>query len=225
MTRQLLIMAKQPVAGTTKTRLCPPLTPAQAADLYAALLRDTVALARAAAAQDATLCPAIAYAPATARSYFRDLAPDLDALAQAGADLGARLDHVLTQSLAAGHAAVAAMASDCPTLPVARIGQAFARLDDDADVVLGPGDDGGYYLIAVKQPQPAILRPVQMSTPHVLADTLALAQAAGLRVALLDAWPDVDTVDDVRALARALVQLPGDVAPATRAALSGLEPA
>ena len=60
MTRQLLVMAKQPTAGTTKTRLCPPLTPAQAADLYAALLCDTLALARAAAALDATLCPAIA---------------------------------------------------------------------------------------------------------------------------------------------------------------------
>ena len=139
-----------------------------------------------------------------------------------GADLGARLDHVLTQSLAAGHAAVAAIASDSPTLPVARIGQAFARLDDGAEVVLGPGDDGGYYLIALKQPQPAILRPVQMSTPHVLADTLALAHAAGLRVALLEAWPDVDTVDDVKALARALAHLPGDVAPATRAVLDGL---
>ena len=211
MTRQLLVMAKQPTAGTTKTRLCPPLTPAQAADLYAALLCDTLALARAAAALDATLCPAIAYAPAAARGYFRDLAPALGAL-----------DHVLTQSLAAGHAAVAAIASDSPTLPVARIGQAFARLDDGAEVVLGPGDDGGYYLIALKQPQPAILRPVQMSTPHVLADTLALAHAAGLRVALLEAWPDVDTVDDVKALARALAHLPGDVAPATRAVLDGL---
>ena len=99
------------------------------------------------------------------------------------------------------------MDSDSPNLPSDYLRQAFERLNG-ADVVLGPTRDGGYYLIGMNQPQPHLLRQVQMSTPHVLADTLKLAQARGLTVSLLPAWYDVDTIAD-------LVQLDGEIAGAS----------
>ena len=87
------------------------------------------------------------------------------------------------------------MSSDSPTLPAGYLAGAFDVLAwDEADVVLGPCDDGGYYLIGLGLPQPRLLQEVSMSTPHVLRDTLALAAAAGLRVALLSPWYDIDVV-------------------------------
>jgi len=222
MTRRLVVIAEQPIPGATKTRLCPPLTPDQAADLYSALLLDTLDLARRAQSVDDSLHLAIAYTPMDAAAYFSQLAPDFELLFQEGPDLGARLHHVLSLSLAMGHLQVAAIGSDSPVLPAAFIGQAFDHLEAGADVVLGPAEDGGYYLIAMSQPQPTILLPVQMSTPQVLSDTLALAEQAGLRVTLLPTWPDVDTMADVRLLVRLLNQLSAEHAPATRAALQTL---
>jgi glycosyltransferase A (GT-A) superfamily protein (DUF2064 family) len=109
------------------------------------------------------------------------------------------------------------MDSDSPTLPATSLLAAFAHLASDADVVLGPCDDGGYYLIGLKQPAPRLLREVQMSTPHVVADTLALAAAEGLRVKLLPAWYDVDDVAALVRLVAELAQVPADVARQTRA--------
>jgi hypothetical protein len=114
--------------------------------------------------------------------------------------LGERLDHLLSDALAGGAHRAVVMDSDSPTLPQAYLSEALARLEL-ADVVLGPTRDGGYYLIGLKQPQPQLLRQVQMSTPHVLTDTLALAEASGLTVSLLPAWYDVDTITDLRQLA------------------------
>ena len=112
------------------------------------------------------------------------------------------------------------MNSDGPTLPAAHLERAFVALRDGADVALGPSADGGYYLIGVKQPAPRLLRGVRMSTPTVLADTLALAAEYGLRVELLPAWYDVDEAADLARLTRELAAAPLEVAPCTRAFLS-----
>jgi hypothetical protein len=93
------------------------------------------------------------------------------------------------------------MDSDSPTLPPAYVAQAFTLLDGDADAVFGPCRDGGYYLVGMKRPLPALLREVQMSTPTVLADTLAIAARDGVRVALLPEWYDVDTGEELAHLA------------------------
>jgi uncharacterized protein len=188
----LLVVAKQPVAGQTKTRLCPPLSPAQAADLYECFLRDTLDVMR---KVTGVQC-AIGFLPENAYSYFRQLAPDMELTCQHGASLGERLDHLLTEVLASGSQRAVVMDSDSPTLPVEYISRAFDQLAD-ADVVLGPTRDGGYYLIGMKQPQPHLLHQVQMSTPHVLADTLGLAKATGLTVSLLPTWYDIDTIADL----------------------------
>jgi hypothetical protein len=192
----LLVVAKQPAPGQTKTRLCPPLTPTQAAELYACFLQDTLDSMR----KVPDVERVIGYLPDDAQDYFSRLAPDMNLACQRGASLGERLDHLLSDALAGGAHRAVVMDSDSPTLPQAYLSEALARLEL-ADVVLGPTRDGGYYLIGLKQPQPQLLRQVQMSTPHVLTDTLALAEASGLTVSLLPAWYDVDTITDLRQLA------------------------
>lgn len=200
--RSLLVVAKRPAAGQTKTRLCPPLTAEAAAALYECFLRDTLDIMR---AVPGATC-GIGYLPEAAVNYFRALAPDMALAPQRGANLGERLDHLLTDALDAGAQQAVVMDSDSPTLPAAYVAEAFVRLDGPDDVVLGPCDDGGYYLIGLKRPQPRLLREVQMSTPFVVRDTLALARELGLRAALLPTWYDVDTAAE---LDRLRVELAG----------------
>jgi uncharacterized protein len=188
----LLVVAKQPVPGQTKTRLCPPLSFAQAAELYECFLRDTLDVMR----QVNGVHCVIGFLPEDAQSYFGQLAPDMELISQFGASLGERLDHLLSRVLMNGSQRAVVMDSDSPTLPVEYISQAFNQLSH-TDVVLGPTRDGGYYLIGMKQPQSHLLRQVQMSTPHVLVDTLALAESTGLTVSLSPTWHDVDTITDL----------------------------
>ena len=215
----LLVVAKQPAPGQTKTRLCPPLKPKQAAELYDCFLRDTLAAIRGVPGVQRV----IGFLPEDAEAYFQQLAPDMGLVCQRGASLGERLDNLLTGALANGSRSAVVMDSDSPTLPAAYISQAFQLLKA-ADVVLGPTRDGGYYLIGLKQPQPHLLRRVQMSTPRVLEDTLALAKASGLVVSLLPAWYDVDTIADLHHLAGEIAGPDANgSAPATRAWLAQLE--
>jgi len=198
----LLVVAKQPAPGQTKTRLCPPLTPTQAADLYDCFLRDTLDTMR----KVPGLQRMIGFLPEDAQGYFNQLAPDMGLVCQRGESLGERLDHLLTDAMTTGSQRAVVMDSDSPTLPAAFISQAFEQLTE-LDVVLGPTQDGGYYLIGLRQPQPHLLRQVQMSTPYVLSDTLELAKATGLVVSLLPVWYDVDTIADLHHLDRELARM------------------
>jgi rSAM/selenodomain-associated transferase 1 len=211
--RALIVVAKRPRAGQTKTRLCPPLSPQQAAELYACFMVDTLALMTEVDSVD----PVIAYAPHTDETYFRELAGTaFSLLPQVGDSLGVRLNHVLNRCLAMGYDQVVVMNSDSPHMPPQHLREAFAQLEEAAvDVVLGPTDDGGYYLIGLKRPCPPLFD-VTMSTPTVLQETLALARAEGLGTACLPAWYDVDTVHDLQRLINELADLPPDVAVATR---------
>ena len=106
-------------------------------------------------------------------------------------------------------------------LPLATLQQAFRTLDDPAvDVVIGPCDDGGYYLIGLKAPCSALFREVTMSTATVRADTQQRAQEHGLRVVCLPTWYDVDTYKDLLRLREALAAHPDHPARHTRAFLS-----
>jgi hypothetical protein len=215
--KALLVVAKRPEPGQAKTRLSPPLTAQQAADLYEAFLCDTLHLIR----RVPGVRPILAYLPDEAAGYFRSLAPDFDLLPQRGADLGARLDHALTHCLTHGFRQAVIMDSDSPTLPAAYLVRAFAALEA-ADVVLGPCDDGGYYLIGLKRPAPRLLRQVKMSTPDVVRDTLALAAAENLSVAQLPAWYDVDTASDLERLRAELAAIPSWRAPHSHQLLTAL---
>ena len=198
-------MAKRPVAGSTKTRLVPPLTPVDAARIYECFLLDALDLAR--SVPNAT--PLVAIWPAGSENYFGELGPDIHQVLQVGDSLDERLDHVLRVCLENRFDHVVAINSDSPTLPRSRVDDAFAALaDDQVDMVLGPADDGGYYLIGWKRAMSEVVRGVEMSTPRVLDDTLELASRAGIRVSLIGSWYDVDTAADLGRLDRELREAP-----------------
>jgi hypothetical protein len=218
--RALMVVAKQPAPGQTKTRLSPPFNGEQASALYECFLKDTLEIIRA-ARQQIAFEPIITYLPPGAEGYFGALAPDFGLLLQQGADLSERLNHATTHCLTHGFDQAVIMDSDSPTLPAACLVQAFAALDNPGvDVCFGRCDDGGYYLIGLKRPAPPLFLSVTMSTPTVAEDTLDRARAAGLNVELLPTWFDIDYADDLKRLARDLRALPDVLAPHTRAFLS-----
>lgn len=104
----------------------------------------------------------LVYLPARAEDYFRGLAPDMALSPQRGADLGERLEHLLAAALEGGAQKAVVIGSDSPTLPAAYIVQVFTLLDTH-QLVLGPCDDGGYYLIRLTEPQPRLVREVTLS--------------------------------------------------------------
>jgi rSAM/selenodomain-associated transferase 1 len=212
MKRALLVVCKKPAPGQTKTRLAPPLSPEHAAELYECFLRDSLEVARAVPGVTRILV----YLPQDQGDYFDRLAPDFERIPQEGATLGERLDHALTRCLSGGFDQAVIMDSDSPTLPSSYVSRAFDELGN-VDVVVGPCEDGGYYLIGMTRPQPHLLREVAMSTPNVTRNTLALAAEESLRVALLPTWYDIDTVRDWERLVEELCGATNGIAPHTRA--------
>jgi len=198
--RALVIMAKRPVAGAVKTRLTPFLTPQQAADLYEQMLVDTIE--RCGARADCTVI--IGVDDSSSVPYFSTIAPECRQLEQDGETLGHRLDAVLSSCIEDGFDEAYAIGSDSPDLPAGHLTQAFELLGDaDNDVVLGPTDDGGYYLIGWKRRWRQMVTEVVMSTPTVLADTLVQADLLTARVALAPGWYDVDSAQDIGRLCAA----------------------
>lgn len=208
----LIVVAKRPAPGQTKTRLSPPLTPELASALYECFLLDTLDHVR----RVKNTQHVIAYLPHEEQEYFQRFAPNFELIPQEGYDLGERLDNALTCYLARGYKRVVIMDSDSPTLPSDYLAQAFESLSDGADVTLGPCDDGGYYLIGIKKTSPRLLREVRMSTPTVATETIALAEHDGLRVRLLPTWYDVDDATSLMRLTKELESLDSQVAIRTR---------
>lgn len=215
--RALMVVAKQPAPGQTKTRLTPALTGEQASALYECFLLDTLDIIRTACAQ-LDITPIIAYLPQEGEGYFRQIAPDFELLLQEGSDLSERLHHATTRCLTQGYDRAVIMDSDSPSLPAAHLVEAFAAVDA-ADVSLGACEDGGYYLIGLRKPAPSLFLTVTMSTDHVTADTLERAAQAGLSVHLLPVHYDIDYVSDLKRLTEELSQLPDQIAAHTRAFL------
>lgn len=206
----LIVVAKRPAPGKTKTRLSPPLTPELASALYECFLFDTLDQMR----QVNDALHVIAYLDEC--DYFQRLAPDFELIPQEGEDLGERLDRALTSYLSRGYQRVVIMDSDSPTLPPVYLSHAFHALSDGADVVLGPCDDGGYYLIGLRKPAPRLLREVHMSTPAVAAETIALAKEENLNLVTLPTWYDVDDADSLSRLRQEFEALHPSMAAYTR---------
>jgi rSAM/selenodomain-associated transferase 1 len=177
------------------------------------MLTDTLGTVRATGA-DPWLC----FTPVEARERLGRLAPGFGLLAQGPGDLGDRLAACLAALLATGVDRVTIVGADTPHVPITSYQRAFALLDQ-ADVVLGPALDGGYYLVAAKAARPELFVGIPMGTEVVLTETLARATAAGLVVALLPPLRDLDMVEDLAAALDA-GELAG--APATLAATKGL---
>ena len=191
----LLIFAREPVLGRVKTRLAAGIGPAAALAVYRELLALTAA-AVAAAQVPATVW--LAEAPAGADAALpRPEWPGLPWRVQPPADsLGARMAHAFGEAFGEGAGRVAIIGTDCPGLSGALLTRAFEQLLTH-DIVLGPADDGGYYLLGMNKLEVELFQNKSWSTAAVLPDTLADAARLGLRVALLPQLHDVDSAADL----------------------------
>ncbi len=213
-------MAKAPRPGFCKTRLTPPLSAEQACELSRAFLHDITSNLFA-AARHAPITPVVAYAPAGDAALFDGIvAPGTRLLLADGTGdmppgvtgFGRCLLQAVRTLLAEGFSSVCVLNADSPTLPTAHLVQAANLLADaGADAVLGPAEDGGYYLLGMRAAQAGLFTDISWSTDAVAGQTRARAEAAGLAMAELPMWYDVD---DAAALRRLLAdaEAPGSLA-------------
>jgi len=219
----LAVMTKAPQAGRVKTRLVPPLTPEQAAELNKCFLRDTAAAISSACSRSETAtgaCGIAVYTPVGAESAYTDILPaDFSLLPQRGEKFGERLYFAVEDLFDCGFESVCLIDSDSPTVPAENFQQAveLLRMSEDR-VVLGPSDDGGYYLIGVKKPHRHLFDQIDWSTERVLIQTMQRATEIGLELKLLPTGYDVDDGVSLQRLRRELLAntTSADAAPHTR---------
>ncbi|HUA56507.1 MAG TPA: TIGR04282 family arsenosugar biosynthesis glycosyltransferase [Candidatus Sulfotelmatobacter sp.] len=207
------VMAKAPAVGRVKTRLVPPLSLDEAAALGGCFLRDVTANI-ALAGRSAPIDGFVAYAPAGSEALFESVIEpgtgfvlaDGSPSMPAGVDgFGRCLLHAVQGLLARGYGAVCLVNSDGPTLPTAFLVEAATALAVPGDrLVLGPADDGGYYLIGMKQAHAPVFAAIDWSTERVTSQTRDRADAIGLDTVMLRSWFDVDDVASLRLLVDAL---------------------
>lgn len=199
----IAIMAKAPFPNKVKTRLTPPLSPFEASSLYHSFLLDKIEQVK--CIDEA--CIFIAYTPESSESFFRNIIPPgFSLINQEGKDLGERLINVSYELFAMGAEKVVLLDSDTPNLPADHIREGLSRLNE-TDVVLGPCEDGGYYLIGMRNFIPEIFSMIPWSTALVTEFTLRKVHELGLTVSMLPGWYDVDTGKDLRRLMRDLESL------------------
>lgn len=215
----LAVMIKAPRAGISKTRLVPPLSHEEAAELSVSFLCDTAAniaevcAAHQAAAHKGRIDAVAAYTPIGAETAFDELLPQGFALLpQRGDSFGERLFYVAADLLGLGYESCCLIDSDSPTLPRALLTAAIEELSRPGErVVLGPADDGGYYLIGLRRAHRRLFEEINWSTAEVAAQTIARAREINLDVALLPAWYDVDDAQTLRRLSVELFDTPPHV--------------
>ena len=208
-------MTKAPQAGQVKTRLVPPLTPEEAAELNKCFLRDTVAAISSACShrpvgdegKTARAVGIAVYTPVGAESAYTDILPaDFSLLPQRGDEFGERLYFAVEDLFKCGFESVCLIDSDSPTVPAENFAEAVELLSTIEDrVVLGPSDDGGYYLIGVKKPHRHLFEQIDWSTERVLNQTIQRATEIGLEVKLLPTGYDVDDAASLRRLCNELL--------------------
>ena len=189
----LAVMTKAPQAGRVKTRLTPPLTPNEAAELNKSFLVDTVtAISKAAESSPAN--GVAVYTPRDAASAYVDVLPvDFILLPQRGTTFGERLYFATIDLFKFGFGSVCLIDSDSPTVPAESFATAVKLLNNDSDrVVLGPCEDGGYYLIGMNKPHQELFERIDWSTERVLGQTLQRALEIGIETELLPVGYDVD---------------------------------
>jgi glycosyltransferase A (GT-A) superfamily protein (DUF2064 family) len=247
----LAVMTKAPHAGRVKTRLVPPLTPEEAAELNKCFLRDTVAeisnacshrpvsdvgetqsackpQASHSAVATARACGIAVYTPVGAESSYADILPaDFTLLPQHGDKFGERLYFAVEDLFKCGFKSVCLIDSDSPTVPAANFEHAVQALAAPGDrIVLGPSDDGGYYLIGLQKPHRHVFEQIDWSTERVLNQTIQRADDIELEVKLLPTGYDVDDQAGLRRLRDELLGnesgSSSEVAPSTRRFLASL---
>lgn len=229
----IAVMGKVPVPGRSKTRLCPPLNHDQAASLSEGFLRDMFGNIQQ-AGQRAAIAGYAAFAPASGAAAMAALLPrDMHPLLADGTPpmpdnvqgLGRSLLHAMRGLFDLGHPAACLLNSDSPTLPTEYLVRAARTLMEHEDrVVLGPAEDGGYYLIGMRRPHAALFADIAWSTETVARSTRHRAAELGLDLVELPSWYDVDETASLSRLILELAAGPSGAyrAPATRSVLHRL---
>lgn len=196
-----LVFAKLPEPGRVMTRLCPPLTPAQAADVQRLCLRRVWRMA----GNHGDRCILVASPDTASEAFARLLGDDIVVWPQGGGDLGARLTRATRRAFEEEAAGVTLLGADSPTLPWVVLDTLGNLLDDD-DVVLGPSADGGYYLLAMRAYQPVLFERIDWSTDRVARQTRERAGGVGLSIRELPTGYDIDSIGDLRRAIRDLAR-------------------
>lgn len=223
----LAVMTKAPRAGKVKTRLTPPLTSEEAAALNICFLRDTTAAISATASEGHARGIGV-YTPVGEESAYNEILPaHFELVAQRGDAFGERLIAAAEDLLQVGFHSLCLIDSDSPTVPQRAYSQAVQFLSQPGDrLVIGPSEDGGYYLIGLKKIHRRIFEEIDWSTERVFQQTLERAREIGLPVELLPTWYDVDDRSTLRRLSRELLEGQGSgdgyAAPETHGFLAGL---
>ena len=210
----IIVMCKAPVAGKVKTRLAPFLSAEKSADLAGCFAVD-------AAAKAARICPNVIIAYAGEKNLLaKILPPNLIWTEQKGADLGERMHNALGFAFEENFAPLVVIGTDSPTLPLEFPANAISILSENcADVVLGKTEDGGYYLVGLREPEFGIFQNVVWSSAETFAKTARNIEQLNLHLELLPAWYDVDEPEDLKRLKVEIEHLSGarKLAPATAA--------
>ena len=190
--RVVLIFCRNEIPGRVKTRLAAALGEDRAMDIYRKLCDHTASMA---SALDAYKI--VCYDCRVEITDRWDGCAD-ERWLQRGDDLGARMEAAVRCAFHQGYGKVILIGTDCPQLTSPILESAFAELDSN-EVVIGPAEDGGYYLLALKSVQPEFFRNKNWGTESVLPETIANAARLGLRYTLLPVLRDVDTAADAQA--------------------------
>jgi rSAM/selenodomain-associated transferase 1 len=195
----IIVFAKAPVAGQVKTRLCPPLTPDEAASLHGSLVLDMLERCQSLKGYDRIL----AGTPSPHHPFFRAMEArfKIPVWDQMGDDLGARMSSAFKKSLGSPYRSVVVIGTDIPGINGPLVTMAVKSLQDH-DVVLGPTVDGGYYLIGLRSPVPGLFENIPWSTDQVYAITEQKIKALGLSLKILPRLQDLDTVEDLHTFIR-----------------------
>ena len=190
---RLLLLTKAPDPGQVKTRLIPLLGETAAAEFYSQLVHDCLEMCR-----NAALCPVdIWCSPSSEHPFFQQCKDQYQATlqSQVSGDLGERMSRAIQATLAEADYVVL-IGADCPSLGAADLAAAFNALNAGTDVVIGPAEDGGYYLIGMRHHQPSLFADMPWSTPAVLSVTEDRIQRLNLRLHKLPLRKDLDTPED-----------------------------
>jgi rSAM/selenodomain-associated transferase 1 len=195
MERVLLVFAKEPVPGRVKTRMAADMGEIAAARVYEEMGRRVVDQLR-----GGSYRTVVCFDPPDAALRVAAWlgSEGIEFLPQVPGDLGSRLETAFREAFRWGKKVVV-VGTDAPDVDAEVVEEAFRRLGE-ADLVLGPAADGGYYLLGLRDVAPDLFRDVPWSSEKVLATTLERAEALGLKVALLPTLLDVDRVQDLIAL-------------------------
>lgn len=205
---QIVIFAKYPEPGKVKTRLAATISDQLAADFHRLALLTTVERMSAYATTALRKINVIvAYAPDNAAEAFASMLPKtVDLTPQGEGDLGQRLRRIMTRSFDHSPGPLLFLGADSPTLPVNYLDQAYDALQSH-DTVVGPSEDGGYYLIGMNRAHNILFQDIDWSTDAVTRQTRERARSGKLKLMEIDAWYDVDHGSDVMRAGAELLQM------------------